>query len=223
MIQVYILAEGENPIEANRSGRDAAICGSCPHRDGTCYVDLTKAPLSIYRAVKRGSYPIFEQEKHLALFAGRFVRLGSYGDPAAVPLPLLELICGVAAGWTGYTHQWRTCEASYARYCMASVETPVQRMEALAKGYRTFRVRLPEQHLEPGEIICPASAEAGKRLTCQECRACSGQKAGGRNATPAIYFHGSSIAGNRTLRLYERAVAGLQAEEARRVALPMVN
>jgi hypothetical protein len=38
---------------------------------------------------------------------------------------------------------------------------------------------------------------------------------------PAIYFHGLSIAGNRTLRLYERTMARLQAEEARRTPLSL--
>ena len=134
-------------------------------------------------------------------------------------------MCGAAGHWTGYTHQWATCDAGYARYCMASVETPRQRQEAMAKGYRTFRVRLPEQPVEEGEFICPASAEAGKRLTCAECQACGGAKAGGRNASPVILFHGSSIAGNRALRMYRQTMERLEAGEAQpgRVPLAMVN
>src|SRR5262249_14932544 len=146
---------------------------------------------------------------HLDYFRDRFVRLGSYGDPAAVPLDVWEMVCGAAAHWTGYTHQWKTCDVSYARYCMASVETPGQRLDAIARGFRTFRVRLPNQPLEEGEFVCPASEEAGRRLRCDECKACSGAKATGKAATPAIYFHGSSIAGNRTLRMYERTMSRL--------------
>jgi hypothetical protein len=224
-VQTYIVADnGENPIEANRSGGDAAVCGNCPHRDGTCYVNIAQAPLAVYRAVQAGSYPKFNAKQHLSLFKGRFLRLGSYGDPAAVPIQVWETLCSVASHHTGYTHQWRTCHPAYAAYCMASVETAAQRLEAIAKGWRTFRVRLPNQPIEPGEFVCPASQEAGRRLTCDECKACSGSKGGGKNATPVILFHGSSIAGNRTLRMYERTMTRLETEEkTRRVPLTMVN
>lgn len=223
-IQTYILADnGADPVQAWKDGSDRAICGDCPHRGTTCYVNIVQAPLAVYRAVKRGSYPVFNPRKHLHLFEDRFLRLGSYGDPAAVPLHVWEVVCAVTRNHTGYTHQWSSCDPGYARFCMASVETPLQRLEALAKGYRTFRVRLPHQAIEPGEFVCPASLEAGKRLTCEECKACSGAKAGRRNATPVIYFHGSSIAGNRTLRLYELAMARIEADEAKRIPLATVS
>jgi hypothetical protein len=219
-IQTYILADnGEDPIQAVKSGGDASVCGRCPHRGGSCYVNVVQAPLAIYRAVQAGTYPAYKPKKHARLFAGRYVRLGSYGDPAAVPLGVWEEVCGLAGHWTGYTHQWRTCDRGYARFCMASVETPRQREEALAKGYRTFRVRLPEQGIEPGEFICPASEEAGRRLTCDECKACSGAKSGGMNATPVIIFHGPDIAANWKLRLYRHTMADLQAAESRRFNL----
>jgi hypothetical protein len=87
LIQTYILADdSQTPVEAWKSGGDKAICGQCPHRGTTCYVDVTKGPLSVYRAVQRGTYPQFDPKLHARLFRGRVVRLGSYGDPAAVPL-----------------------------------------------------------------------------------------------------------------------------------------
>ena len=62
MAQVWILASDIDPVEAIRTGRDRSICGSCIHR-GTngfegrsCYVDAAKAPLSVWKAYKRGSY-----------------------------------------------------------------------------------------------------------------------------------------------------------------------
>jgi hypothetical protein len=219
-IQTYILGDDRlDPIQAIKADKDVSICGNCPHRGGNYYVNVTQAPLAIYRAVQSGKYPTYKAKRHAQLFAGRYVRLGSYGDPAAVPLHVREEVCGLASHWTGYTHQWRTCETGYARFCMASVETPAQRLEALEKGYRTFRVRLPEQPIEQGEVICPASEEAGRRLTCEECGACSGAKAGGRNVTPVIYFHGPNIAANWKLRLYRQAVAEAQAEDTRRISL----
>jgi hypothetical protein len=201
VIQTFVLADnGESPLEALKSGADASICGNCPHRpqpgpDGTrkagsCYVNVGQAPLAVYRAYRAERYPEFDPAEHLPLFAGRFVRLGAYGDPAAVPLDVWDAICGVARGWTGYTHQFRVCDRGYARYCMASCETVEDRRLALSLGYRTFRVRLPEQPLDEGEFVCPASAEGGFRRTCEDCRACAGARAGVRNASPAIVVHG---------------------------------
>jgi hypothetical protein len=197
LIQTFILAENENPLEALKSGSDASVCGDCPHRPdtvhgkpGSCYVNVGQAPLAVYRAYQRGTYPLFDSGHHLKLFSGRVIRLGSYGDPAAVPLEVWKTICRVSRSWTGYTHAWRTCDADYARFCMASCETIDDRRQALALGYRTFRVRLPEQSLEKGEFVCPASEEAGWQRTCEHCRACSGSKAGGRNVSPVIVVHG---------------------------------
>jgi hypothetical protein len=225
-VSTYILADdGENPVEAVKSGRDASICGYCPHRGGTCYVNVTQAPVAIYRPAQAGKYPRFSLRRHAKLFRGRYVRLGSYGDPAAVPLSVWEKVCGLAGHWTGYTHQWRTCPAGYARFCMASVETPAERQQAIAMGYRTFRVRLANEPVENGEFVCPASKEAGKRLTCEQCKACSGSMSGGNNATPVVIFHGPDIANNFMLRKYVQTLAQIHAEEAKagRVPLPTVG
>jgi len=70
---------------------------------------------------------------------------------------------------------------------MASVDTPAERVEAEAMGWRTFRVRLPDEALLPHEAICPASAEAGHKLTCEKCMACDG--ANGRRGRIAIVVH----------------------------------
>ena len=52
MIQTWFLWKHSSPIDAIKSGDDAAICFDCPHRgDGTgknraCYVNIGQAPLS---------------------------------------------------------------------------------------------------------------------------------------------------------------------------------
>ena len=73
---------------------------------------------------------------------------------------------------------------------MASADSADDRMLAIAKGYRTFRVRTESEALLPGEFICPASEEAGKRLTCDTCGACNGG-VDSKKASPAIIVHGS--------------------------------
>jgi hypothetical protein len=208
-IQVWILSDTVDPLRARQIGRDEAICGNCIHRQnrgGSCYVNVAQAPLSVYRAVKRGRYPKYNRKRHGELFRGRYVRFGAYGDPAAVPIGVLAEVAGLSSHWTGYAHQWETSSPEYARFCMASCETVEQRDRALAKGYRTFRVRLSMQEpLEPGEFVCPASAEAGKRLTCAECKACSGAKTSPRAASPAIIFHGAPT----TTRRFHAEIAQL--------------
>lgn len=222
MVQTYILADdGQSPIEASKSGADKSICGACPHRPskgGSCYVNLAQGPTSVYHGIGRGIYPVFDAKKHLHLFAGRTIRLGAYGDPAAVPIAVWDTVCGVAASWTGYTHQWRRCSKRYAKYCMASVETLGMRLEALAKGWRTFRVRTVNEPLGKGEFICPASDEAGKKRTCLECKACSGAKSSPNAASPVIIAHGLSW----KVRNYERTLVELHAVESRRIALATI-
>ena len=68
---------------------------------------------------------------------------------------------------TGYTHQWRT--ADLAALCMASVDSALEAREAQLRGYRTFRVTELEEGRMRGEALCPASEEAGKRVTCETC------------------------------------------------------
>ena len=53
MIQVWILREDINPVEAIATGDDYTVCGDCPHRkqaDGSrsCYVNVGQAPRQIY-------------------------------------------------------------------------------------------------------------------------------------------------------------------------------
>ena len=141
MVQTWVLAQEVNPVAARQAGRDAAVCGDCALREGACYVVLHHAPLQVWRAYQAGLYPPFRRA-HEWLFRGRDVRLGSYGDPAAVPARVWARLVRLARSHTGYTHQWRACDPALRRWLMASVETPDQLHEARALGWRTFRVRL---------------------------------------------------------------------------------
>jgi hypothetical protein len=182
-VQTYILRSDVSPTDAIKSGADVSICGDCKHRgtivDGVltgrdCYVRVFHAPLSIYKAFHRGSYALAP----VASLAGKVVRLGSYGDPAAVPFEVwAQLLQGVRAT-TGYTHQWHHARfAPFAAWCMASVDTPQEYLAAKRSGWRTFRVRKAGEPSMPRELPCPASHEAGRRTTCDKCIACGGNGA----------------------------------------------
>jgi hypothetical protein len=209
MIQTWILRTDRSPIAAVATGADSSICGNCTHRgegphDRTCYVNYAQAPESVWHAWRRGVYPRFAHSLHAHRFAGRFLRMGAYGDPAAAPFEVWERVAALVAGWTGYTHQWRTTDARFAGLLMASCDSVADRDEAKVAGWRTFRVKpAAAQHWPAGEIVCPASEEAGKRLQCIECRACSGTRLGKLGSfvpDVVIDVHGSAVA----LRNYKR-------------------
>lgn len=191
MIQTWILRADMDPMEALRSGADVSICGDCPHRGTSCYVLVFQAPLNVWRTWQRGGYPKVDAFEARELFAGRMVRLGSYGDPAAAPYAMWRLATERAAGWTGYTHQWRNVPGKWAELVMASADSESDAREAWEAGYRTFRVTTaPGQELKGLEIKCPASAEAGFKTSCDKCRACMGTSSKAR-VSVAIAAHGA--------------------------------
>lgn len=200
LVQTWIIRSDVAPHVAVQSGADASVCGDCPLRgsvvDGhnvgrSCYVKVFQAPLSVFKTVAAGKYPEVSPSDAAALVAGRVVRLGSYGDPAAVPFEVWQALLSRAASHTGYTHQWRRCDPRFAAYCMASCETTADHVEAKAHGWRTFRTRLAHEALNAREIVCPASEEAGKKTSCAACKACGGNEAKAR-VDIAIIAHGAS-------------------------------
>jgi hypothetical protein len=233
MIQTYILRENISPTDAVQTGDDASICGDCPHRgsttllDGrpknvgrTCYVNVGQGALSVWRAYKRGAYPyptLPQWWAEQAFAAGRLVRLGTYGDPAAVPAFLWKTLLMDTKGHTGYTHQWKNPAlspghlAALRSMCMASVDSPAEAAQAQAMGWRTFRVGMwgETERDRDGlhESLCPASAEAGKKLTCETCLACDGAESGKRGSI-FIPAHGGTAVMANIRRKGEQARAG---------------
>lgn len=197
MVQTWILHEDVSPVDAINSGADASVCGTCPHRGTTdgakvkgrsCYVLVFQAPQNVWRSYHRGIYRDASPED---VGAGRVVRIGSYGDPAAVPLHVWESLTRRSIAHSGYTHQWRAFP-ELAPYCMASADTSADRAAAKLLGFRTFRVRGSTDPLESYEIACPASAEAGHKTTCAECRACGGTSAKARvDVSIIVHGHGA--------------------------------
>jgi hypothetical protein len=202
VVQTYILRADMVPTEANKTGADVSICGGCPLKgrptsdpargaaEGrACYVNLAHGPLAVWKALQRGRYPAAQgPDDTAAMGAGRVVRLGTYGDPGAVPLPVWQALLSRAQAWTGYTHT-ATSEALYG-LVMASVESLPAAQAHWATGRRTFRIVSSVADLVPGrEVLCPASTEAGKRTTCRECKLCAGT-ATRSDKSIAIVAHG---------------------------------
>ena len=59
---------------------------------------------------------------------------------------------------------------------MASVHSETARSKARALGFRTFRILDSVEDIGEGEILCPASKEAGERVQCADCNLCNGSR-----------------------------------------------
>jgi hypothetical protein len=193
MIQTWILRADVSPVDAIKTGADVSICGDCLERGElgkrrSCYVNVGQAPLAVWRAYRRGSYSIAPDVA--AIGSGRAVRIGSYGDPCAVPVTVWRALVSGASLSTGYTHGWRY-SPELAALCMASSSSLQDAESARAQGFRVFRIRRADEPLMPRESVCPASAESkASGITCADCGACNGN-ATSRRGSIAIIAHGS--------------------------------
>jgi len=189
MVQTWIMLRDTPPHEAVKSGNDEGVCGNCiqrPSVGGACYVKTFQAPLSIWRAYKRGNY---NNVINLENLRGAELRLGSYGDPSAVPFDIWRnLIDKVQPRlMTGYTHQMshKAFDKRMAEVCMISADTPKVALKAHAQGFRTFRMTTDTEQLLPNEIICPNDTDGVK---CIDCGLCDGA---GDKPNIAILAHGA--------------------------------
>lgn len=200
MVQTFIMRSDIDPVAALKSGADASVCGDCQHRpanNGSCYVNVGRSVRSTFDAYKRGRYarPGVDYDPAILpeLFRDLAFRLGTYGDPAAVPFQIWRRATLFAAAVNGYSHQWRQPQfAAFKTLCMASADSEQDARDAHAMGWRTFRVRAPNAPILPRlEAVCPASAEAGKRTSCVDCKACGGTSAKAR-VSMVIVAHGAT-------------------------------
>ena len=181
VVQTYILRSDINPLEASKTGQDFSICGSCPMRGEVttdpkrkiakgrkCYVNLGQGVLIVFKSYKRG---VYKEGDPRTMGRDRFVRVGTYGDPAAVPSEVWDELLAECETWTAYTHQkpWRPDIA------MQSADSYDEAKAHWAEGRRTFRVIVDLGDIDKSkETLCPASKEAGRRVQCTACKLCKG-------------------------------------------------
>lgn len=200
LVQTFIIRSDIAPTDALKTGDDASICGDCIHRpllakdngQAPCYVNVGRSVLSVFNAYKRGRYTRADAATIAKALAGKIVRLGTYGDPAAAPVRVWERITRYAAGRRGYTHQWNRPgfdAAAWGRLVMASADSIDEAAHANLLGMRVFRVSIGVDK-QPGETICPASAEGGKKSTCAKCTLCAGTSIQARDVVIADHASG---------------------------------
>lgn len=185
MLQTWIMRADIDPGAASQAGLDGAVCGNCPQRrstGGACYVVIEQAPLRVWRAWKDGRYQDWRASFEPGILAGRAIRIGSYGDPAAVPINVWRRVREQKiTGWTGYTHQWRT-NIALRPFLMASVDSEAEMVEAHAQGWRTFRVRDEAAAPLPEEVDCPSEV-----TTCEACGLCRGRARVAKSVTIPVH------------------------------------
>jgi hypothetical protein len=95
-LQLWIVQRDWHPLDALRTGSDAGVCGTCPLRPQAdrarlCYVN----PMTISQVWKHARGPDAERltpydvGRHRMGLA-RYVRLGAYGDPVALPFEVCD-------------------------------------------------------------------------------------------------------------------------------------
>lgn len=191
MVQTWILRVDVDPVSAVKSGDDDTTCGTCPHRAGAgCYVDVSRAPLSVWRSYGRGNIPT-ATDADRARIRSLPLRIGSYGDPGAVPVSVWQSVTAEGQRRTGYTHAWRA-RPDLQSFCMASADSAAEHHVAKSAGWRTFRVINPGDDVDaaqrPGEIECLAESR-GK--SCADCGLCHGSGAKAAKASIFIQAHGA--------------------------------
>lgn len=202
MAQTYILKADTHPLEAIKDGSDSSICGDCslrlqPSGIRRCYVNPMVLG-QIWKCYQKDGYLYFCEfiPQHKLLLEYRLqrygLRIGSYGDPTAVPIEIWHSLIEIAkpsGSVTGYTAQWRQPQnQGYRHFLMASCNSTEDAKLAWQMGWRTYRIDMTGE-LQQGEITCPGSIEAGKSIECSQCKICSGAD-GKQRSNVVIQPHG---------------------------------
>jgi len=192
MAMLWILSDLAEPHKAVKTGSDSAVCGECPMRHntgGACYVLPHHAPLSVYKAYKRGKY-LEPNARTLEYLKGIPLRFGAYGDPLALSRPVLERLLVNRSTHTAYSYQWREPDNQWARpYIMASVHNNKDYEQAKDMGWSTFRVKRSSESI-PGTVQCLNETIARQ---CKDCTLCSGYSDAGKQRHITVNVHGARL------------------------------
>jgi len=202
MLQVDIIPKNVHPSQSQKTGEDYAVCGDCPQRPingGGCYVVTAQSQGMKWKSFQRGNVPYITPTRvgEICNFNNLPVRLGSFGDPSAIPYQVIkELLTAANTGHTGYTHQWQhpNFDPRIFDYCMASVDH-INTVEKLRKLYpanvRYYRMADNITTVSAEEIICPSdpnklNIDGTRTVTCNKCRLCNGLSMRAKNIVTAI-------------------------------------
>ena len=182
MLQTYILRQDVHPVEAIRSGDDYSICGNCSYRGRgkehgevrTCYVRVETAPAQIWRIYNQDGYEKWSQVEKKLRLTHRELRMGSYGDPAAVPFSVWQNLLKRVHSHTGYTSQWRhSFSQPFRGIVQASCSNLQDYLDAKSLGWMTYTT-LPNGHSGIDGAMKCVNESSEKTVQCQQCMLCDG-------------------------------------------------
>jgi hypothetical protein len=166
-------------------------------------VRLEQAPTGIFKAYEAGRYELVTSPEAVELVRGRALRIGAYGDSAALPIGVVRPLAAAADVETNYTHAAGYAPARADRlgaFTMASADSIEQARDYWARGLRTFRVSnryelrdgvLRVLDIQAGEGQCPKTID--KSVQCVGCGLCDGNRRGLRGSIVAP-AHGKGAA-----------------------------
>lgn len=213
MVQTWIMRADMHPSEASGTKSDVSVCGLCPRRHalgGDCYVQIVHAPRSVWESWDRQGKPGSNWADPSAILAlqsdalAHGLRLGSYGDPMAVPANVWQDLISalMPRSVVGYTHQWetyplgdilvgedQTLDHWFRNHVMASVDTIAQAEKARTLGWRVFLATPEGSEIPSGLIQCPATRDLNP-LTCERCGICNGAQGKATRASVYLVEHG---------------------------------
>jgi hypothetical protein len=194
----------------------------CPRRHalgGDCYVQIVHAPRSVWESWDRQGRPGTNWTEIGAILPltqdarDHGLRLGSYGDPMAVPSEVwIDLIDALMPrSVVGYTHQWRDLGAFasntvriewFRENVMASADSIADAEFARDLGWRVFLATPTGTTVPAGFVQCPATRDQNP-LTCRQCGICNGTQGKATRASVYLWEHGmrSQSKGKRSAAL----------------------
>jgi len=185
MIEASVFVAAEKPSTAADDGRDSAVCGDCPGRPtnwGYCYVQIPVEVDKTWEAAR--DLPADLKLAYAQIRdSGWPIRLGVYGDAAAVPFEIVEALVQATATedgklrYSGFTHQWShpNFDHRHLKYLAPSVEFVAER-EELKQHFptvMTYRIVRNAEEMLAGEIKCKGGVEPEADKCC-ECMSCGG-------------------------------------------------
>lgn len=173
MLQTWIVRSDVHPTEALHNGDDVSVCLNCSARPKKgvkrlCYVPIMGVN-SVWQEYKMGNYGTMPNYS-----LGLSARIGSYGDPSAVPIAVWKELMTNVPFATGYTRQWKNPKfQDFKKFCQASCYNLAEYNEAIALGWKAFVVRGLGDPVPMGAIQCPAVADP-YIVNCANCKMCNG-------------------------------------------------
>lgn len=185
-LETYIIRSDIEPSEAAKQGEDYSVCGNCarrPANNGSCYVILFYGPRVRYKEYKEDKYNKLTDYR---ILKGRSLRMGTYGDPAAVPIEVWNRLLKYCETHTGFTEKWREDIGQPLKgLCMASCSTIEEYNEAKALGWKCY-LSLPVNSPVPKKINRCLYVSDPYKFQCSNCNWCDGAK-----KDVWIYDHGA--------------------------------